>query len=60
MVFIPLSRLEENIGAAAIQLTADDLHEIESAASKIDRARRAISGRTAANDRSVNNATAFK
>ena len=30
-----LSRLEENIGAAAIQLTADDLHEIESAASKI-------------------------
>jgi aryl-alcohol dehydrogenase-like predicted oxidoreductase len=30
-----LSRLEENIGAAAIQLTTDDLHEIESAASKI-------------------------
>jgi len=30
-----LSRLEENIGAAAIQITADDLHEIESAASKI-------------------------
>src|SRR5262249_1844434 len=28
-----LSRLEENIGAAAIQLTADDLLEIESAAS---------------------------
>ena len=30
-----LARLEENIGAAAIQLTADDLREIESAASKI-------------------------
>ena len=28
-------RLEENIGAAAIELTADDLREIESAASKI-------------------------
>jgi aryl-alcohol dehydrogenase-like predicted oxidoreductase len=30
-----LARLEENIGAAAIELTADDLREIESAASKI-------------------------
>jgi len=30
-----LERLEENIGAAAIDLTADDLREIESAASKI-------------------------
>ena len=30
-----LHRLEENIGAAAIELTADDLREIESAASKI-------------------------
>ena len=30
-----LARLEENIGAAAIKLTADDLREIESAASKI-------------------------
>src|SRR5881397_3905217 len=30
-----LHRLEENIGAAAIELTADDLHEIDSAASKI-------------------------
>jgi aryl-alcohol dehydrogenase-like predicted oxidoreductase len=28
-------RLEENIGAAAVELTADDLREIESAASKI-------------------------
>jgi aryl-alcohol dehydrogenase-like predicted oxidoreductase len=30
-----LSRLEENIGAAAIQLTPDDLDEIDSAASQI-------------------------
>ena len=30
-----LHRLEENIGAAAVKLTADDLSEIESAASKI-------------------------
>src|SRR6266568_6463514 len=30
-----LHRLDENIGAAAIELTADDLREIESAASKI-------------------------
>ena len=30
-----LHRLEENIGAAAIDLTPDDLREIESAASKI-------------------------
>jgi aryl-alcohol dehydrogenase-like predicted oxidoreductase len=30
-----LNRLEENIGAVAIQLTADDLREIDSASSKI-------------------------
>jgi aryl-alcohol dehydrogenase-like predicted oxidoreductase len=30
-----LQRLEENIGAAALKLTADDMREIESAASKI-------------------------
>jgi aryl-alcohol dehydrogenase-like predicted oxidoreductase len=30
-----LERLEENIGAAAIELTSDDLREIDSAASKI-------------------------
>ena len=30
-----LTRLEENIGAAAVELTADDLREIESSASKI-------------------------
>jgi aryl-alcohol dehydrogenase-like predicted oxidoreductase len=31
-----LHRLEENIGAASLQLTADDLHEIETAAAKIE------------------------
>ena len=30
-----LSRLEENLGAAAVELTTDDLHEIEIAASEI-------------------------
>jgi aryl-alcohol dehydrogenase-like predicted oxidoreductase len=30
-----LHRLDENIGAAAIQLTPDDLREIDSAASRI-------------------------
>ncbi len=30
-----LSRLEENLGAAAIELTTGDLHELESAASRI-------------------------
>ncbi len=30
-----LSRLDENIGAVAVDLVADDLHEIENAASKI-------------------------
>ena len=30
-----LHRLEENIGAAAVKLTPDDLRELESAASKI-------------------------
>jgi aryl-alcohol dehydrogenase-like predicted oxidoreductase len=30
-----LSRLEENIGAVSVELTPDDLHEIESAASQI-------------------------
>jgi aryl-alcohol dehydrogenase-like predicted oxidoreductase len=31
-----LNRLEENIGAVSIELTAEDLHEIDSAASKIE------------------------
>jgi len=30
-----LQRLEENIGAAAVELTADDLREIDDAASTI-------------------------
>ena len=32
---IPRHRLEENLGAAAIELTMDNLHKIEDAASKI-------------------------
>ncbi len=31
-----LNRLEENIGAVAVELTADDLRDIDSAASKIN------------------------
>jgi aryl-alcohol dehydrogenase-like predicted oxidoreductase len=31
-----LSRLDENIGAVSVELTSDDLHEIDSAASKIE------------------------
>src|SRR5438876_868468 len=31
-----LNRLDENIGAVSVELTSDDLHEIDSAASKID------------------------
>jgi aryl-alcohol dehydrogenase-like predicted oxidoreductase len=31
-----LHRLEENIGAAAVELTAEDLREIEAAASRIE------------------------
>jgi aryl-alcohol dehydrogenase-like predicted oxidoreductase len=31
-----LDRLEENIGAAEVELTADDLHDIETAAAKIE------------------------
>ena len=30
-----LNRLDENIGALSVHLTADDLHEIDIAASKI-------------------------
>ena len=31
-----LARLEENIGAAAVELTADDLREIESATAEVN------------------------
>ncbi len=31
-----LNRLDENIGAVSVELTSDDLHEIDSAASKIE------------------------
>jgi aryl-alcohol dehydrogenase-like predicted oxidoreductase len=30
-----VERLEENIGAVGVELTADDLHDIDTAASKI-------------------------
>src|SRR5256884_3471294 len=49
MVPIPgttkLNRLEENLGAASVQLTPDDLREIDGAASKIKVEVRAIPGR---------------
>jgi len=31
-----LNRLEENVGAVSVELTSDDLREIDSAASKIE------------------------
>jgi diketogulonate reductase-like aldo/keto reductase len=31
-----LNRLDENVGAASVELTSEDLREIESAASKIE------------------------
>ena len=49
-------RLEENIGAAAIELTPDDLREIESAAAEDHGAGRALSREAGANDRSLNGA----
>ena len=45
-----LERLKENVGAAAIELTPDDLREIESAAAKIE-VRRALSGTSATPNR---------
>jgi aryl-alcohol dehydrogenase-like predicted oxidoreductase len=48
-----LERLEENIGAVAVELTSDDLREIESAASKITVQGGSVSRRAAANDRSL-------
>ena len=46
-----LHRLEENIGAAAVELTPDDLREIESAASKITVQGARYPGTSGANDR---------
>ena len=48
-----LNRLEENIGAAAVELTTDDLREIESAASKIDGAGRSVSGTHRSDEQSL-------
>ena len=45
-----LHRLEENIGAADVELTADDLREIEAAASQIDGARRPLPRASGADD----------
>ena len=49
-----LHRLEENLGAADVELTADDLREIEAAASKIDGARGPLPRTAGADDRSLN------
>ena len=46
-----LERIEENIGAAAIQLTPNDLGDIDSAAFKITVQRGSVPGRDRANDR---------
>ena len=48
-----LARLEENLGAADVELTADDLREIDAAASRIDGAGGAVLRGRAAHDRSV-------
>ena len=48
-----LHRLEENIGAVAVELTADDLREIESAASKITVQGARLSRSWCENDRSL-------
>jgi hypothetical protein len=48
-----LERLEENIRAVAIDLTSDDLREIDSAASKITGARGSLPRNAGANNRSL-------
>ena len=48
-----LSRLEENIGAASIQLTPEDLREIDAATAKIASARRQVPGAPGAHDGAV-------
>ena len=49
-----LVRLEENIGAAAIELTSDDLREIDNAASLGDGAWSSVPRSVAADDRPLN------
>jgi len=48
-----LHRLEENLGAASVELTPDDLREIDSASSKIKVEGGPVAGKTGANDRSL-------
>jgi hypothetical protein len=48
-----LHRLDENIEAAAIELTSDDLREIDSAASKDYSTRESVSRTHGANDRAL-------
>ena len=48
-----LHRLEENLGAAAVELTADDLREIEAAASQNHGARGPVPRAPGADDRSL-------
>ena len=48
-----LARLEENLGAADVELTADDLREIDAAASRIEVQGARYSRGLAAHDRSV-------
>jgi hypothetical protein len=50
-----LHRLEENLGAADIELTADDLREIDAAVSKIDVEGGALSSVPGGNGRSLRN-----
>jgi aryl-alcohol dehydrogenase-like predicted oxidoreductase len=54
-----MSRLEENIGAVSIQLTPENLGEIDAAASKIEDqgGRRSVSGTPGENDRFVSDKT---
>jgi len=54
-----MSRLEENIGAVSIQLTPENLGEIDAATSKIEDqgGRRSVSGTPGENDRFVSDKT---
>ena len=54
-----MSRLEEDIGAVSIQLTPENLGEIDAAASKIEDqgGRRSVSGTPGENDRFVSDKT---
>ena len=55
-----LNRLEENIGATAVELTPDDLREIDSAASKIKVEGARYPERLETNDRLVRGAHSWE